>query len=630
MDWGAVGKWFSDAVIGLLCFLNRCVFGLVRTLLQTFMDISNVTLFTPETIQDFLDRVYVILGIYMLFKLAVSLLMSIVNPDNLTDKERGMQKIIPRTVMALAMLVMVPTVFDKVLGWQNSIALAVPRIIIGKNASSSTDNVGDQGEQLAATALAAFLEPNPECTSPAADTAADNLKSVNTLSAALSMPLLSCGTSGSEKNIYLYNFNGVVSIFAGIFLVVSLASYCIDIAIRVIKIGLLRLLAPIPIISYIDPKSEKQGAFGNWAKECVSTYIELFIKLGILYFVIFILSSISQNSMFGGTNTTNAFVNVFLILGAFFFMGKAADFICNILGVKKPDSSGGGFFKGLAGLAGLGLGAVSAGFTNYRGTLQSRAARGKTTTGFRARAAALSSALLGSGVGAVTGVRAATSRNGGVGNTLKAIHQRNVGYTNAAAVGSTGMGRFRANVSRAVLGETPYERLERQVNAQDNFVKQSESYQSALKSEATKGKYGSVSVSGGGSYMYDQDITGTSKSLRAQAAIAASQGLNDFYYTFGSGPAKRVSMQDYERIASDMEKAEMQNLDSQIAAGLYATDLPDLVASRNAVMSDSNARGVTTVKSLDDATKRVKAESIKTKNSREYLTGKANTNATRN
>lgn len=458
-----MGKnWFSDAIISLMGFLNECVYGLVGLLAETFMDISNVMLFDDATIQSFLDRIYVVLGIYMLFKLAISLLMAIVNPDNLTDKEKGMQKIIPRTVIALCMLIIVPTIFEEALKIQDDIAMAVPRIIIGKSAGSSTTGLGDQGEQLAATALSAFLTHNNDCTSETAEEAATAVGGVNTVSALIDYASLPCEGS---KTVYRFEFNGIVGIFAGIFLVVSLASYCVDIAIRVIKIGLLRLLAPIPIISYIDPKSEKQGAFGNWLKECVSTYVELFIKLGILYFVIFILSSISQNSMFSGTNTTNAFVNVFLIIGAFFFMGKAADFICNILGVKKPDSSGGGFFKGLAGLAGLGLGAMSAGITNVRGSLQSRAARGKTNPvgGFFSGAAGLATGLVSGGV---TGLRAATSSNATVGSTLGAIQRRNDAYMRSASAGGTGLGRARSAMSRAVLGYTPAQALQAKLDDQ--------------------------------------------------------------------------------------------------------------------------------------------------------------------
>jgi len=451
----------TEIIVNVLEFLNYCIYGLVSTLCKAFTELSNVVLFNGEVVGEFTRRIYVVLGIYMLFRLAISLLNSVVNPDNFLDKEKGMQKIITRSVIALAMLVMVPPVFTFALQQQDTIARAVPKLILGKG---SIDDIDKQGEILASTALKAFIIPNQECGESTTDGVLNaetqsSLQDMMTsdLSTVVDLPSKACI---SDREKFAFEFNGVVSMVAGIFLVVSLASYCIDVAVRCIKLGLLQILAPIPIVSYIDPKSEKDGAFGHWTKECISTYVEVFIKHAILYFVIFILAqlatdngaiigmnsnannsntfayvqviekeeisehtlsngyhslmlaatvnsnavnnnvskmvSLTQNtdqdvlqsnlvnnnsnsfavmqidnendsntlitSTDGTKNTVSPLVMVFLIIGSFFFMGKAADFICNILGVKRNKDSGGflgktlGFLGG--GLAGAGVGAV--------------------------------------------------------------------------------------------------------------------------------------------------------------------------------------------------------------------------------------------------------------------------------
>ncbi len=376
--------FFSELWLGtILGGLNQMIYSFVGILCGLFSDISGIILFNGEVVEAFTKRIYVVLGIYMLFRLAISLLNSIVNPDNLLDKEKGLQKIIPRSVIALAMLVFVPSIFSLAFEYQNKIALAVPRIIIGKG---SVENMEGQGEILAASALKAFFVPNKsECTDTADIDAAYNQLDTNDVDYMLSkLPTQACS---SNSKVFLYQFNGVVSIVAGVFMVISLASYCVDIAIRSIKLGLLQILAPIPIISYIDPKSEKDGAFSHWTKECVSTYLELFIKLAILYFVIFILSSIATDGgkLLGstnGANPSNPFILTFLIIGALFFMGKAAEFICNIIGVKPPKENG-GFFKGLAGLAGMAAvtgGAISSGINRFKaGELLDKTKGNKTT-----------------------------------------------------------------------------------------------------------------------------------------------------------------------------------------------------------------------------------------------------------
>lgn len=465
----------GKATVFLMQMLNEGVYTLISVLCKLFMNLSETRLFGDEIIGSFLSRIYVVIGILMLFKLAFSLLNAIINPDALTDKEKGMQKIIPRTILALSMLIFSPFIFEKALEWQSHIAMAVPRLIIGTTTTSSDLSESDQGEELAATAISAFMQFNEKC-GDSSETK-ENIMEGTEGTVHLTLDLASQRCQESQKQ-YMFQFNGFVSMVVGIFMVVLLASYCIDIAIRVIKIGLLRILAPIPIISYIDPKSEKNGAFGNWLKECTSTYLELFIKLAILYFVLFILGGIAGkgNSVFdypsGTDSVMQGYMKLFLILGSFFFMGKAAEFICNILGVKKPDNKG-GWMKGLAGLgAALGIGAagISGAVTNYRGALASQAARGVNKN----YAKAFGSGILGLGSGLlVAGSAVAGAQKGKMNAALAAAYKRNTAFSQAAGAGATLFGKMGAYTERAFTGQT-------QADVIESKIKGYEAYKTAL------------------------------------------------------------------------------------------------------------------------------------------------------
>ena len=59
-------------------------------------------------------------------------------------------------------------------------------------------------------------------------------------------------TEGTKK--YAFTFMPVVSSIIGIVFVLILLGFCVDVAVRAIKLAILRLLAPIPIITYMDPK----------------------------------------------------------------------------------------------------------------------------------------------------------------------------------------------------------------------------------------------------------------------------------------------------------------------------------------------------------------------------------------
>ena len=204
-----------------------------------------------------------------------------------------------------------------------------------------------------------------------------------------------------------------------------------------------------------------------------------------------------------------------------------------------------------------------------------RGALAGTTTGLFAGAGAMINAKPGSNVAGTI-----------LGNTAK----YNANKMALGEAGSTWLGRTKESMHRAFTGSSNFDKLKRQVKGEEDFVKMSKSFTSALKSEATKGKYGGVNLSGK-NYAYENSISGTSKSLRAQAEIARSQGLADFYYheiaDDGSflNTTKRISLDEVEVIASDLEKAEMQKGYAQLQAGTgqIVDGNPDLLASYQAV-----------------------------------------------
>ena len=54
-------------------------------------------------------------------------------------------------------------------------------------------------------------------------------------------------------------------------------------------------MAPIPIISYMSPKAKDNGAFGTWVKSLTSTYLDIFIRLGVVYLILYLIQDIITN-----------------------------------------------------------------------------------------------------------------------------------------------------------------------------------------------------------------------------------------------------------------------------------------------------------------------------------------------
>lgn len=113
----------------------------------------------------------------------------------------------------------------------------------------------------------------------------------------------------------------VISTVVAVIFIWILLGEIITIAIRSIKLAVLRLIAPIPIISHIQP-SKDGGAFGAWTKALTSTYLELFLHLAVIYFIIFLIQDMIVNGIVinTGTGVVGIISMIFIWIGMFFFI----------------------------------------------------------------------------------------------------------------------------------------------------------------------------------------------------------------------------------------------------------------------------------------------------------------------
>lgn len=92
-------SWATGLVGGIYRFVALC-YGLVREL-STCINLDDLNL------DGFGNAIYTLVGIFMLFRLAVSLINALINPDKIHDGKTGVGKILTRIMVSLVL----------VLGW---------------------------------------------------------------------------------------------------------------------------------------------------------------------------------------------------------------------------------------------------------------------------------------------------------------------------------------------------------------------------------------------------------------------------------------------------------------------------------------------------------------------------------
>lgn len=384
-----------DIIRSIFAFIDWAFFLLLGWIYEIFFSVSNAQLFSNETINAFFSRMQLIIGVFMVFKLSISVLQAIVNPDKISDKNNGFSSIITRVVMCLAMLTLLVPVnipnarneFDVQIN-NNGLLFGtlyslqyrllsentVGKLVLGTKSSTSINDLKESGKNFTATLLKGFVRINMKSSNSNDYMCGDKQDIINTYNSTTDagtvfFDLLNqkCGGWGDEKYVFAY-IPLIGAITAAVFTII-LIGFCADVAIRAIKLSILRLIAPIPIIAYLDPNQEKKGAFANWVKMLTSTYLDLFIRLAIVYFVIFLIQDIMANGLIinTGSGITGFITFVIICIGLFLFAKQAPKFIKDALGLQNTLSNvglasilgGAAMAVGGGGLAGFGYGAIN-------------------------------------------------------------------------------------------------------------------------------------------------------------------------------------------------------------------------------------------------------------------------------
>ena len=408
---------FHDALRSIMAFFDKLFFTVLQCVYEVFFNVSTAELFSNSTIREFYYRCQLVIGVFMLFKLSVTILEGIMDPARVTDKKSGAGKIISRIITSLVILALITPInipypqnkwekqvnnngilFGALYSLQERILSnnTIGKLILGT--TEAADDAYTQGKTLSESAddfagqifrkffrINVVPEPkggydvkeglDPEtnadyrfCTFTKDEENFYRKASIEDLLAEVNA---TCDTNSSTPGIidivyktvtkivgkkiyYRYSYQcwgGITALIISIILIL----YTIDVAIRALKLAILRLIAPIPIISHMSISAKEgkgEDAFSCWVRSLTSTYLELFIRLAIMYFVIFLVNNLITSGIHikHGSGVVGAFSLVFIIIGMFLFARQAPRFIENSLGIK---GAGGGIGATMA-AAGLG------------------------------------------------------------------------------------------------------------------------------------------------------------------------------------------------------------------------------------------------------------------------------------
>ena len=468
-----LGDFFERGFVGIILILDTLIYGLISSAFRIFMAIAGARLLSSEAYTAIANKVYLIIGVLMLFVLSYGILKAIVNPDEGT-KQMG-PGLLKKIAIAVVGLAVTPALFNLMYQAQG---LMLEHDVLAKLffRSENTDQFNssgsvqmDDGTQIdysgsvnpddyvkniggavtATTIWQAFFYPAEDagldateiiadpsdylagavgngigcavstagllitaytgwtgwgavigllaagagalfCTNAVSDASAyDQASKITTdeISLADAYVLTSSSSGTANFGIYIvfldnYIEDGEISYLFGIstlcgaFVLYAFASFSIDMGIRAAKLAYFQVIAPIPLVMQILPG--KEGVFKDYTKKVVHTFLEVFIRISVVYIVVYLICHLSDlfssaDALWGNTDLSTPelmFAMAFLIIGLIIFCKEAPKFFGETLGINSGNMSLGLRKKlaegGVYNAAGIGYGGITSAVRNWR------------------------------------------------------------------------------------------------------------------------------------------------------------------------------------------------------------------------------------------------------------------------
>lgn len=452
-----VWMWIVGGFRSLVYFLDEVVYGFVIDLYNIFRWICGARVVDNSFMNELATRIGFILGLVMFFYISFDFIQILLDPDKLSDKDKGPLNIIKKFLVVIVLLGTSRYIFDLMYNFQ-SIVLSnndgrgsiIEKLILPYDIQ--TENFG---YALSSQLFVQFYRVNDgveltegnkgtkmddytyeEC-EDFVDMLHDSVAQSGNFS--IGKECLNEKTTiqsgyGNNRSVkeWFIDFS-ILSLPIGIFVAWMLIMYCISVGMRVIQLVVLQIISPAVIICYLSPK--KENTFTKWLKMYFATYVDVFIRIAIIDFVVLLsglileTNNISSDSGVVATSGMKFWIQVFMIMALLSFAKKAPELLKKLLpeslqsnlsfGISSKDRTGLGILGGA--LAGTATGVVG-GFAGGKG--------------FSKITGAISGALGGAGRGFGAGAKGNNLRES-LSNARKNQAQANLNRAQRIAAGTT-------------------------------------------------------------------------------------------------------------------------------------------------------------------------------------------------
>lgn len=542
----SIGTFIKDALRSVAAALDSLIYQVVSFLYKLFFFVSSTEIFQNDAVKNVSKNFQLLVAVVVMFSLSISLVNYIVNPDNMKSGKVPASKLVTKVITSLILLLTINIVFATAYRLQNAIIENnfVGKLILGDKAQSF--DVESMGMSFSKSILSAFITDNPN---KSGSVPQYNIQDANDLFNNILTKesqfhyLTDFINDKDDQGEYILNYNAL-SIPVGLFIGYILLTYVVGVGVRTVQLFYLQVIAPVPILFYVLPNGDDK--LKKWTQQCITTYLDLFIRHLIIYLTIFLCSNLLSSDgrliIPSGADEYKNWIILALVIAIMLFAKKAPDLIKELFPATSKAS----------GDFGLNLG------KQFKGT----AAGAVLGAGVGGIAGAATGLLSGGGIGGMIGGFNRGAYGGLTGKKLSDTMSKTKQYGNMRRnQGITGWDRMASNM-RNTFG------IQDQLSKYENQISQYEKQAKLGKAITDRAKALAYSSNTNGSYTTSAGITYTGGLETLKSSIEYAKSVGDTSFSFGG---QQFHLTQADAILKSVEKTATDSIinggsDAQITA----------------------------------------------------------------
>lgn len=525
----SIGTFIKDALRSVAAALDSLIYQVVSFLYKLFFFVSSTEIFQNDAVKNVSKNFQLLVAVVVMFSLSISLVNYIVNPDNMKSGKVPASKLVTKVITSLILLLTINIVFATAYRLQNAIIENnfVGKLILGDEAQSF--DVESMGMSFSKSILSAFITDNPNKSGTVPNY---NIPNANYLFNDILTKesqyhyLVDFINDKDDKGEYVLNYNAL-SIPVGLFIGYILLTYVVGVGVRTVQLFYLQVIAPVPILFYVLPNGDDK--LKKWTQQCITTYLDLFIRHLIIYLTIFLCSNLlSTDGTFiipSGAEDYKNWIILALVIAIMLFAKKAPDLIKELFPATSKAS----------GDFGLNLG------KQFKGTA--------------------AGAVLGAGVGGIAGAATGLLSGGGIGGMIGGFNRGAYGGLRGKKLSDTMSKTKQYGNMRRDQGITGWDRMganmrntfgvQDRLSGYEKQISQYEKQAKLGKAITDRAKALAYSSNTNGSYTSSAGITYTGGLETLKSSIEYAKSVGDTSFSFGE---QKFHLTKADEILKSVEK----------------------------------------------------------------------------